>query len=220
MASQSVSPALAPRPSAPNRPHLPAETTPLGRLGQALSQRRVAITIMMGLALFSVDVFVRGIKPRNLFDLHDLPAMAGLAIALAGLAVRSWAAGTLHKIRALTTTGPYRHMRNPLYFGSFLMMLGFCAIVWDLPTLAVLMLPMLCIYTIAIRREEKLMALMFPDAWPSYAASTPRFFPYRPGLPTLDGWSLNQWRKNREYQALLGSAIFCGLLVVWYYWPR
>src|SRR3954452_5183776 len=120
MASQPASSAAIPRPSAPRRPHLPAETTTLGRVGQALSRRRVPITIVMGLTLFAIDIVVRGMKPRNLLDLHDLPAMAGLSIALAGLAVRSWAAGTLHKVRSLTTSGPYRHMRNPLYFGSFL----------------------------------------------------------------------------------------------------
>jgi len=192
----------------------------LGRVGQFLSRRRIQLTIGLSLLLFSVNFFVRGLRPRNLLDWQDWPAMLGLAAVLSGLAIRSWAAGTLHKIKALTTTGPYQHMRNPLYFGSFLMMLGFCAIMWDVLSLAVLMLPMLVVYFLAIRREERLMASIFPDAWPEYAARTPRFVPYIPGIPRLTGWSLSQWRSNREYQALLGSALFCAYLVVWHYWPK
>jgi protein-S-isoprenylcysteine O-methyltransferase Ste14 len=220
MASQT-----APSGAAPLRPRdawsrLPAETTPLGRVGQILSQRRIPLTIGMTLVLFAVNFFIRGLRPRDLLDWQDWPAMLGIVLVLFGLAIRSWAAGTLHKIKSLTMTGPYKHMRNPLYFGSFLMMLGYCAIMGDALTLAALMLPMLGVYFLAIRREEKLMAAIFPNAWPEYAARTPRFVPYIPGIPRLTGWSLAQWRKNREYQALVGSVLFCGLLIAWYYWPQ
>lgn len=220
MASQSTSSGAAPLHSRDAWSRLPAETTPLGRIGQILSKRRIPLTIGMTLLLFGLNFFVRGLRPRNLLDWQDWPAMVGIALILGGLAIRSWAAGTLHKIKALTTTGPYRHMRNPLYFGSFLMMLGYCAIMWDGFTLAVLMLPMLCVYLVAIRREEQLMASIFPDAWPGYAARTPRFVPYIPGIPRLTGWSLAQWRSNREYQALLGSFLFFAFLTVWHYWPK
>ena len=219
MASQSVSPGGTTYRSRDAWSRLPIETTPLGRLGQILSKRRIPLTITLALLLFGINIFVRGLMPRDLLSPQDIPAMSGLALVLFGLAIRSWAAGTLHKIQALTTTGPYQHMRNPLYFGSFLMMLGYCAILWDPLTLAVLMIPMVCVYYVAVRREEQLMAVIFPDAWPSYAAKTPRFIPYRPALPSLAGWSLSQWRKNREYQALLGCGLFFAFLVTWRHWP-
>jgi protein-S-isoprenylcysteine O-methyltransferase Ste14 len=220
MASQSASSGTAPLITHDSWSRLPAETTFLGRLGKTISKRRILLSIGMTLLLFCVNFFVRGLRPRNLLDWHDWPAMLGMALVLGGLIIRSWAAGTLHKIKALTTIGPYEHMRNPLYFGSFLMMGGYCAIFWDAPTLIVLMLPMLCIYLVAIRREEKLMATIFPDAWPAYAARTPRFVPYIPGIPRLAGWSFSQWLSNREYQALFGSLLFCGVLIVWHYWPK
>jgi protein-S-isoprenylcysteine O-methyltransferase Ste14 len=220
MASQPASSSAAPLRTRDAWSRLPAETTPLGRLGQALSKRRISLTIGMTLLLFGINFFIRGLRPRDLLDWQDWPAMLGIALVLSGLAIRSWAAGTLHKIKALTTTGPYQHVRNPLYFGSFLMMGGFCAILWDALTFAALMLPMLCVYFVVIRREEQLMAAIFPDAWPEYAARTPRFVPYIPGIPRLTGWSLDQWRSNREYQAVLGSVLFCGLLIVWHYWPK
>src|SRR6478735_2629844 len=114
MASQSVSPGTASVRRRDPFARLPAETTLLGRLGQALSRRRVPLTIGMTLLLFGVNFFVRGLRPRNLLDWQDWPAMAGIALVLAGLSIRTWAAGTLHKVKALTTTGPYQHMRNPL----------------------------------------------------------------------------------------------------------
>ena len=220
MASQPASSSASPIRTRDAWSHLPAETTPFGRLGQALSKRRIPLTIAMTLLLFGVNFFIRGLRPRGLLNWQDWPAMLGIALILSGLATRSWAAGTLHKIKALTTTGPYQHMRNPLYFGSFLMMLGFCAVMWDVITLAVLIIPMLVVYFMAIRREEQLMAAIFPDTWPDYAARTPKYVPYILGVPRLTGWSLDQWWSNREYQAVIGSALFCGLLIVWHFWPK
>ena len=51
--------------------------------------------------------------------------LAGLGPALAGLGVRIWAAGHIEKGSQLAASGPYQRTRNPLYFGSFLIGLGF-----------------------------------------------------------------------------------------------
>ena len=42
----------------------------------------------------------------------------GAPLAVLGLLLRAWAAGTIVKERELTTTGPYSHLRHPLYLGS------------------------------------------------------------------------------------------------------
>ena len=49
----------------------------------------------------------------------------GAAIAFVGVLIRAWAAGHIVKNSQLATTGPYAHVRNPLYFGSFLLAAGF-----------------------------------------------------------------------------------------------
>src|SRR3954469_5485431 len=49
---------------------------------------------------------------------------AGLAVALAGEAIRVWAAGHLEKSREVTRSGPYRWTRHPLYAGSAVMAFG------------------------------------------------------------------------------------------------
>ncbi len=48
----------------------------------------------------------------------------GLLVALAGEAIRVWAAGHLEKGREVTTSGPYRWTAHPLYVGSSLLALG------------------------------------------------------------------------------------------------
>src|SRR5688572_13869675 len=58
---------------------------------------------------------------------HPAPAArlwAGLALALAGVLLRGWAAGYLEKGRKLAQDGPYSFLRHPLYDGSFLIALG------------------------------------------------------------------------------------------------
>src|SRR5262245_34131213 len=51
--------------------------------------------------------------------------IAGAAFLLASLWVRTWAAGHLVKNKVLTITGPYAYVKNPLYIGTFLGMIGF-----------------------------------------------------------------------------------------------
>src|SRR5437588_5314593 len=48
----------------------------------------------------------------------------GAVIGLAGLWLRAYAAGYLHKQELLTVTGPYAYTRNPLYLGSAILALG------------------------------------------------------------------------------------------------
>ncbi|MBF0470348.1 MAG: hypothetical protein HQL48_03135, partial [Gammaproteobacteria bacterium] len=56
-----------------------------------------------------------------------------------------------------------------------------------------------------ILREEQGLAAAFPQEWPQFIATTPRFFPRFWRLAALKGirWDRQQWLRNREYQALL-----------------
>lgn len=50
----------------------------------------------------------------------------GLAIISLGEVLRFWAAGHLQKNEVLTTTGPYAHVKHPLYIETILVTMGFC----------------------------------------------------------------------------------------------
>src|SRR5262245_11299204 len=68
-----------------------------GALADWLVGRRVAVSIVLILALVALDLLVFRNRPRDVLRLSDpLVALAEVLILL-GLAIRSWAAGTLRK---------------------------------------------------------------------------------------------------------------------------
>jgi len=141
-----------------------------------------------------------------------LAAPTALSIALGGLVaapgegLRIWAAGHLQKAREVTTSGPYRLMRHPLYVGSSVMGLGFAIASgtwWS--ALVVLVYLALTMPTTA-RREEASLDRELGGAYSSYregraVASDRRF-----------RWS--QVRVNREFRALAGFVLAIALLVI------
>ena len=185
------------------------------RLHVLLIERRVAISMALFAILAVVDIAVLRIRPHDVLNLTDGVAIMGLLLLLAGLLVRSWAAGMLRKDKRLVTSGLYGLVRNPLYVGSFLMMAGFCTLIGHWPTGVLVAGSMAFLYWLAVRDEEQIMARFFPDEWPAYADRVPRFLP-RFGLPNWHGWSLSQWRYNHEFKAWLGAAIALAGLRAWW----
>jgi protein-S-isoprenylcysteine O-methyltransferase Ste14 len=203
------------------RPDSSAPPTLVNRLHVLLIERRVAISLALFTSLILVDALLRQLQPHDVLNLADPCSAAGLALVLAGLLVRSWAAGTLRKSKQLITTGPYALVRNPLYAGSFLMMAGFCTLIGDVLTGLLIGGPMVLVYWLAVRDEEQILAQFFPDQWPEYSARVPRFLPRLVPRMTVRapaglGWSLTQWRCNDEFNAWLGTAAALAGLRIWW----
>src|SRR6266851_5369259 len=95
---------------------------------------------------------------------------------VAGLLIRALASGHVHKNEALATSGPYGHTRNPLYLGSLIMGLGFCAAArsWWVGVAQVVMF--VAIYLPVIRDEEVFLRRKFPE-FEAYARRVPRMLP-------------------------------------------
>jgi len=187
----------------------------IGRLAGWLVGRRVAVSLVLIVALVALDLFVFRNRPRDVLRLGDPLVVLAELLIVVGLLIRSWAAGTLRKKKQLATTGPYAWIRNPLYAGSFLMMVGFGTLMHDPLTLWIVIGPVAWMYWHAVRSEELHMAEIFPSEWPQYAAVVPRFIPRRLVRPLAGEWSLAQWRHNLEYQAWLGSALALAGLRLW-----
>ncbi len=182
-----------------------------------LLRSRVPISLIGFTTLVAFNLGVLKTEPLDPLDWKEPLTLAAGLLVLAGLSIRSWAAGTLQKSAELTQIGPYALVRNPLYVGSFLMMFGFCALLRDIPTALFVAGPMVAIYWLTTIREESNLATWFVDRWPSYKSIVPRFIPKFYSSEMLGGWSLNQWRKNREYQAVLATlaGIIAIHLLVW-----
>ncbi|MCE9553716.1 MAG: isoprenylcysteine carboxylmethyltransferase family protein [Planctomycetes bacterium] len=178
-----------------------------------LVRRRIALSMMIFGGLIT-SAFLRGVRPHDLLNFRDPFSMVGLLLVVLGVAMRSWAAGTLTKSTQLTTTGPYRLVRNPLYLGSFLMLIGFCLVIGDVWILAVGLVPLTVLYFLKVRAEERFLKGKFGADWIAFASRTPRLVPR--SIPRGDGsWRFAQWLDNREYQASLTAVAALVALQIW-----
>jgi protein-S-isoprenylcysteine O-methyltransferase Ste14 len=137
--------------------------------------------------------------------------LAGIPIALCGLALRAWAAGCLAKNRELATGGPYAYTRNPLYIGTLLVAAGLVVASRNLFLAILFAAVFVFIYLPVIQNEEQHLRKIFPD-YSTYAAAVPalipRLSPAPPKNPHPFRWSL--YLTNQEYQA--GAGLAAGML--------
>jgi protein-S-isoprenylcysteine O-methyltransferase Ste14 len=135
----------------------------------------------------------------------------GAVVSLSGLAIRAWASGHIQKNVRLATTGPYAFTRNPLYFGSFLLGLGFTIAAGRWVLAALFGALFLGIYLPVMRVEANDLAKTFRDEYIRYASSVPLFLPrLTPHRSTpLENVSFDRklYLKYREYRAAVGLAL-------------
>ncbi len=135
--------------------------------------------------------------------------LAGYVLIVAGCLWRVWCltfiGGT--KDGVLTTTGPYSVVRNPLYVGSFLGVIGFGLAV-RLPLLPLVLLVMFAaLYPAVVANEEKRLEELFGDTYLRYRDATPRWIP--------------RWALYTEPQTITVSPrkVRQGILdAMWYLW--
>ena len=115
---------------------------------------------------------------------------AGFAVVVFGEWVRMWAAGHLVKNKVLTVTGPYAYVKNPLYIGTFLCMVGFAVMAKGDPTavwwqahmnwilLGVAVLGFVAYYVpYKKKREGSRLHDIFGEDWDHYDRAVPDYFP-------------------------------------------
>ena len=130
--------------------------------------------------------------------------VAGGAVAAGGMVLRAYAAGHLAKNQQLAMSGPYAYTRNPLYLGSALMGAGFALAggSWVLALACVVLFA--TIYWPVIRREEENLRREFGPVYDQYAQQVPLFLPRFRRQAGAERFQWNRYRKNHEYEALLG----------------
>lgn len=135
--------------------------------------------------------------------------LCGYILMVAGSLWRVWCltfiGGT--KDAVLTTTGPYSVVRNPLYIGSFLGVIGF-GIAVRLPLLPiVLLVTFAALYPAVVANEEKRLDEFFGDTYRRYRDATPCWVP--------------RWSLYTEPEAISVSPqkVRQGILdAMWYLW--
>jgi len=140
----------------------------------------------------------------------------GAVLIVPGLLIRALASGHVRKNEALATSGPYAYTRNPLYLGSLLIGIGFAVAARSWWVGALLVVMFFAIYVPVIRGEEKFLQEKFPE-FEEYALRVPRMLPrFTPARCAEDGggFSMGLYLKHREWNALLGSVLLSGALIL------
>ena len=139
----------------------------------------------------------------------------GSVLIVAGLLIRALASGHVRKNEALATSGPYAYTRNPLYLGSLLIGIGFAVASRSWWVGALLVVMFFAIYVPVIRGEEKFLRERFPE-FAEYAQRVPRMLPRLAPRSGDDGgrFSMELYLKHREWNALLGSVLLAGALIL------
>ncbi len=114
----------------------------------------------------------------------------GVGLLLGALWVRTWAAGHLVKNKILTVTGPYAYVKNPLYIGTFLGMVGFAFLTMGDPTQpwyfrhlnwmmlgAAILVFVFKYIPYKKKREGDHLRENFGEAWDHYDRAVPDYFP-------------------------------------------
>ena len=136
----------------------------------------------------------------------------GLPVSLCGLGLRAWAAGHLRKNQKLANSGPYAMTRNPLYLGTFIAALGLACAGRSVAVAVLFTLVFLLVYLPAIELEEQHLTAILPE-YGEYAARVPLILPRWPESLGCQRFSFSQYRRNREYEALLGWSIGAAWLI-------
>jgi len=127
----------------------------------------------------------------------------GLPVSILGLMLRGWAAGHLAKNRNLATSGPYGHLRNPLYLGTLTVAAGLVIAAQRWWLAAIFGAVFLFIYLPVIELEEQHLRRLFPE-YAAYAERVPALFPTLTNRGGTERFHWSLYKKNQEYQALAG----------------
>lgn len=138
----------------------------------------------------------------------------GMILIILGEGIRVWAAGHLQKNEALTVTGPYAYVKNPLYIGSILITTGFCIFADNIYFLAASTF-MFCFHYIPYKKKvegDRLMKI-FGSQYEDYDQKVPEYLPrWTPYSKEKGSWQFKSFIENSEEGILLLN--MAGILLI------
>lgn len=157
-----------------------------------------------------------------LFDRpSEIEYASGLAILLSGAVLRAWAVGHLTKTASLTISGPYAHLRHPLYLGTLLIGSGVTVMAggfWAVGLLALFLPWFFALYFPRKERTESarleaLYGAAFREYRDAVPALVPRLHAWEPSTTSearpepQRRWSFDRYWENNELGTQLGLLV-------------
>jgi protein-S-isoprenylcysteine O-methyltransferase Ste14 len=141
--------------------------------------------------------------------------LPGLALVILGETLQLWAAANLHKDTSLAASGPYVLVRNPMYCGRFLVILGFLLRLNHLEFIipAYLILFALYVQPRVLREEERLRGVL-GKSYEEYCRQVNRWLPLR-ALPGARVASWSWLAVQRNHQLLVSAVAFVVQVLKW-----
>ncbi|MBW8362100.1 MAG: isoprenylcysteine carboxylmethyltransferase family protein [Kaistella sp.] len=165
--------------------------------------------------LFGEDTFGR--------HFYWIPIVLGLFVTVTGQIIRGGTIGLAYIVRGgkdkkvyadgLVTEGIFSHVRNPLYVGNILMLLGVGILANSLYFVGIVMPIFLFIYQCIVLAEENFLRQKFGDGFNEYTKNVHRWFPNLSGIgktfSTMDfnwkRWLIKEY--NTQFVWLCGIAL-------------
>lgn len=138
----------------------------------------------------------------------------GIPVAAVGEAIQLWAAGYITKVHPLVVSGPYAHVRNPMYIGRFFVVAGLVVPLCNWMVLGLVVVIYVVYASRRVGREERRLKQIYGAEFADYCASVrawlPRLIPAPVSQPTSFSW--RRVIRNHEHRVALGLAAYYLLL--------
>jgi protein-S-isoprenylcysteine O-methyltransferase Ste14 len=175
--------------------------------------KRIVRVLAVGVGILSVPVLA---KPTA------WSLLTGVIPVFLGEAIRVWASGHLMRTQELTTSGPYAYLRDPLYLGRLLLLIGFCVMAWGYAWILLFVGLGVFFFNYMPRKYQKEMTRLedlYGEEYRRYAAYArsllPRLKPYPKARRR--SWSFELFfKENREQYFLTGVMVLALALVALY----
>jgi protein-S-isoprenylcysteine O-methyltransferase Ste14 len=181
--------------------------SPLARL---FSQHRITVSRVFGFAFVAALLATGSVWQGTLVG-HAM-FLAGIVLAAVGMVGRIWCLtySSGYKSSELVTQGPYSVCRNPLYFFSFVGLVGIGFATETISLTLFLVAFFALVYPAVIAGEEEFLRGKFGATYVEYCRRTPRFFPRRSLFVEPESYTV----QPRTLRRSLGGVIwFIGLPV-------
>lgn len=171
-----------------------------------IARKRIHISLGVTIALVAV-LFMS--KPTILGGSVLSFAMehVGFLLVVVGAMGRVWCSMHIsgRKGSTLVTTGPYAMHRNPLYFYSFVGVVGFGIASRNLPFMGLVAAVFILMYPIIVRSEEEALLETHGEDFRAYCETTPRWIPRFRKVEQVNEQTLHVRKMERS---MLDAAVF------------